>query len=501
MDALTLKKAFESKKSFAVPARLIEPDLDKIRAMMGRTIHARSIEIMHPTLPVEVDAYLFPGTIKGKSCRKLLFGEQHLLSFKGEFELFEARTDDRIIPIVIPTEHRFVAHDIESIQKMDMRQNMEPHEQGDQPRALAWTFYQQDLILFSRLTGYKIEFEPIVIGGREEQTEEKDSLYLSVTIPNGDVSTRYAQVLFGHRMTKKGDWEPIYNPTRGRGFIIQDPAGEAVAQIIGRTANILFPIFSTFHEYGSREIFQKTLVAIWKTWRAIKKKKLKPYKEASGFHAFARHVVPRFSLSMNIWVDLLKEKQSDIQHTIRRLESLYRQEMEYRDNIEYFSNDERLKKQIQRVKADFLSIKRHPLTQRVYICDKGVQVETKLVRIEHEGKTYDIGRFVIRFGGAGELTIWPIEMKHLLQVPHPHIRKGGIPCFGTASSAIAKATGQLRFADAYHLIAQWITSYTPATVSTPIEEWRTPENDETIEQLLPQLTPPKNLLEEDENAE
>jgi hypothetical protein len=166
------------------------------------------------------------------------------------------------------------------------------------------------------------------------------------------------------------------------------------------------------------------------------------------------------------------ETLDDIERTQKRLHALYALLREYRAGWRRMDSDRTFVETFRRLPEDLAHIKAMPQVDHVALADEGINIHLKPVIMEWEGKRYRMGRFVVRFGVFGTVSVWCVESTHPYRVPHPHINRDGIWCFGNATDAIAKASAELRLAKAATYLIAWLTKgYDPDLALTKIETW------------------------------
>jgi len=90
---------------------------------------------------------------------------------------------------------------------------------------------------------------------------------------------------------------------------------------------------------------------------------------------------------------------------------------------------------------------------------------TSPIQIVHEGRTFDLGRFMVSVDRSGQVTIEHETKDHPF---HPHIKDGSI-CFGTIREDIPKLVGMERYAMAFQVLYEFLSSYNPNDKYNKIE--------------------------------
>lgn len=81
---------------------------------------------------------------------------------------------------------------------------------------------------------------------------------------------------------------------------------------------------------------------------------------------------------------------------------------------------------------------------------------TTPIKIEHEGKVFDLGQFVVSIKRDGTLAIEHPVKSHPY---HPHISSGGSICLGAIRNDIPKLIGMERYAMVFQVIYEFLGSY------------------------------------------
>ncbi len=463
----TLEERFERGAAFAVPLHLVAPRMDALRAVFGKKLRPRAMVVdglFH------VDVCVFPGRMAGIKTRDRLFGSGGPFAGLGATIAIEAKDQVRVLPLILPA--------IAEVEFQDMDpQTADPKERIKERREMdvAAHAYMPSLALFARLSGWKVVWHGCVAESLLPYRTEPRVLHLVFgSVPPGDAGESVRQCAFGLYIEQQRRWLTHRLPARGRGHVVLDEDHEPAIQIVDQMAYILFPVVSFYHGIESEEIFRRMLAALNKTLREIDRGTLKPMGRASRPQDIRARMEQQVSLAPRYWKGRITEQEKKIEHLREQLALAYGALREVTLLAEGISGSERMQAAMARIPEDCKRIRQHPSVTAVYVCDDGLHVETDLIVIKHNGLNYPIGRFVIRFGVGGDLSLWAIEARSCLGASHPHCALGN-PCFGTAGDAIARASGELRYADCVDMVLRWLSSYSPETATFPIEEGWTEE--------------------------
>lgn len=458
---------FSAGKPFALPWHLVQPHAERVAQHLGCTVRPREAKVEG----LVVDVVVFPGKLKGRETSELLSDlVPGPMPHPSNRAFFRAELGNRFLVCIAgePCSEIFFQKEATDDEERK-RPSRQPHVQAvlklELDRVACLTGQFLVLNMASELPCPPLPVEP----GRVD--------ILLGSIPPGEYTHRYVRKAFGLCLEHEGKEVWVRNPTKGRGVVVKDDQGEAVVQIIDRTVYFLYPVTSYYHQGVTEALFRHGLVRAMNALRDMERGKLLPPKPEFGLAPFVAMVQEDTDGRAAHFRKRIKEVETEIDSLRSQLESQYRQLLEFRAAAAQEQNQTLHADVLKRVPSDYRRLKRLPLVGRVYMCEGGLQVETREIVVAHEGVRYPTGRFIVRFSRTGVLSIWAIETRHPDGVPHPHLRKYGSPCFGTASEAISRAAGEIRYADAMELILRWLTEgYAPEVASTKIETWPREEN-------------------------
>jgi hypothetical protein len=335
----------------------------------------------------------------------------------------------------------------------------------------AYAEYRRILGRLSLLTG-GVEFHFHGDKGRVSAPEAFDKSKVHVFTncgPPGEYTDRYVATAFGKTIRDDGLAANCRGPTKGRGTVLRDGETEVV-QMLGNNWYVLLTTMSTFH-VGSSEIFSKIVALAWNSYRGALMSKPRMEKAATRgeYVEIATKWVDAIMAKQTDHVADLEKKIADLQQS---LAFYYRVKREGEQAIEHFRSAPHLQEARRRVPKDFRRISAHPDVAKVAVVEGGIHVLTRHFIVEHKDEKYSVGDFVIRLDELGGISVWGERTDHPDGVPHPHISKDGIACFGNATEAISKAMAYHRYGDAVELVLRWLRlGYTPELAANKIEEW------------------------------
>lgn len=326
---------------------------------------------------------------------------------------------------------------------------------------------------FSRKTGMKIDFHHSGSIVREPFVDTPGKLHIfSNAGPPGDFALHFLYDVFGMYLTDSRTGPNCRQDSRGRGLVLMD-GDVPVGQIVGTNIYLFIPTVKFFHEPASGAIFRQLLELAWgglrKAAAAEEPNALSARKSQDAFVACGSGWITNWSTSCQ---KLANETDQQIRVLQKQLASLLRDKRSFEISAQAFVQSTDVAEAIDRLPKDFRRLQRNSNVARVAIKEEGIHIETKLLHAEHGGKTYVLGRYVIRIDRSGAVNVWCEQTLHPTGVPHPHIQKDGGTCYGNAIEAISKLASQHRYADTVELVLRWlIAGYTPALALVKIEEW------------------------------
>lgn len=457
----TLSKQFLSGAAFAVPLSFLGDHRATVETLLGRRLRSRVISVEG----YEIEGVAIPGRIHGSLTQPLLFGATGPFA-ETPLTFFEARVRRRLMPLVTSEAARVEIHaDLLIGDEERMKQARRMRSTAD--------LYQPMLEEASRLTGWKIVFHVSAPSSLPPFPDDETTLHLLPgCTPPGQRGEQWMLRIFGLKIDDKGEWVKSQKPTRGRGIVVQDEDGSSVVQLLNRTAYVLFPVISLYHGRESLEIFQRTLRALWNRLRREPGARACDAVAGRNRKAFVTTLTKQALDTPTFWNERIAQYDRDIAEAQERLRLLNQTRREVLNIAEAAKKADLFTQTVTRLPEDHRRITCHPDVACVYTRDGGVHVETRLITQTYRGNRYLLGRYTIRIGSAGEVSVWGIETRHPGGIPHPHLARSGVACFGTASDAIIGAAGELRYADCILCILRWLKEgYTPESAETKIEEW------------------------------
>lgn len=292
--------------------------------------------------------------------------------------------------------------------------------------------------------------------------------------PAGDVDQTDLSHACGIRLQERGRYLAFWGPTRGIGTKIIDEQKNIIGQIVDGTVYLFIPTpgRASFLFEGSegRELYKRCIERALKTLRkGCKEPKSKKIVQLDDYRAFVDasfETMPMLLGARKALVDL------EIQTTTEKLRTLYTEKETYSRLAALEKERTDVEKREHPVR-DWPRIKKHPLVERVFVVEgEALHVQTRRIIAEHNGKHFDMGRYIIRLTIGGTPSIWAVDSTHPKRVAHPHISAQSVVCFGNVTTSVTQAAGEGRIADALDIIFRWLTEgYDPNLADAKIEEW------------------------------
>jgi hypothetical protein len=289
----------------------------------------------------------------------------------------------------------------------------------------------------------------------------------AMSSPSGETDTAVAETIFGLPITRDRETVLLHKPTAGRGVALSDGFGNSVIQVLNGNVYFLVPTINCYHGEVSLIIMRKLIAlavaglfleteSAGKNTRKEIRSAIREHAEAVAF-AFKREIA-----LVRMRIERAQKEQMTAERMLVEMEEGWR----ICASPQFVRNRE--KTILDAVKA----IAKMPLVRSWYFREGGLHVETRRIAITHKGRRYDLGRFVLRFGERGAVSVWNEQPTHPKGVPHPHISAENGACFGSATRAIAKACAEMHYAEATRIILSWLTDgYAKETALVKLEEW------------------------------
>lgn len=271
--------------------------------------------------------------------------------------------------------------------------------------------------------------------------------------------------------------------SKGYGYVVTDDNDRRIAQIVGSTIYFFVPVSQKYLHLlaGKRvDIFRIVLTCAWKAMvlnefdfsRNI----------ISSENEFIEYQNTMYSNLEKGKSDHLEKIDKDIENCSRNLRDLILSrklligdatrdfaKISKEDSIsswEKLSNHQFI---------DFLEIPE----------DDCLHVHTKFILVpDDDGCIRNLGKFIIRIAGFGDVFIWSKCIIHPEGVPHPHISKCGSVCFGNVSLEINRLAAEYKHPELITLIMSWLVEgYEANLADAKLGEWPLADEINTVQIL------------------
>lgn len=282
--------------------------------------------------------------------------------------------------------------------------------------------------------------------------------------PQHGSDKKYVRGVFGH--VRSGDRHMrTFAPTPDRGLVINDEAGTAVVQVVGRKVFLLAD-FLTLDEPWTASALARALyegVRVAKdgrldddgdavTWRSALDAEREKYVTLCLERVDARRV----SIEKEI-----EGYDAGISDAGKKIAELVRKRHAAAQALSRLVSEERVA-EAERLRKEFdaLAAAKPVLAVRAYA--DHVEADTRTVFITHMGRRYEIGRFRISITERGDLTLRNLSNTASgTHCEHPHVRDRR-PCLGNLSESVGKLLGERDYALVINMLFRFLESYSPA---------------------------------------
>lgn len=293
--------------------------------------------------------------------------------------------------------------------------------------------------------------------------------------PAGAAGYRRSNQLCGIPLDQRGYFVYHRDAAAGRGIILRDENDVAFAQVVENVIYLLVPVHSVealrlLDTKRGPGLLERAFVPAWNALVAPTKEQAPPRRRLST--AEAMELFTRETLDMQERVNhaLLKDKKERVEKTL----AAYLEALRDLETIRMFADtaSKRTEADAAQVVDDWKRLLAHPLVAGIEAMDGFMHLRTRALTLEHEGRRYRLGSYVIRFSPHDGVSIWSKTPTHPERIPHPHISSDGTICFGNVTRVIHEDVVALRFGSAAETVLRWLTEgYDPARADTKIEQW------------------------------
>ena len=425
-------------------------------------VTAKRVDAQVGLLKVPSWLVILRGGLSGRETRflnliKLIFAADS----QETFETIPVRVGDHFHLMVLRVNVDYIVNTVERQAEVNSRQH--------RAEVRACAAYSNLLRRLAQVTGRSVTFHHGRAGVQLPNLDREGIHIYTNSYPVGlNNANRPISAAFGLNLTEDGREVVARHPTLGRGVVMKDGDEQDMIQVVDNNWYLLLPTMSHFNESTSLEIFER-LLALGLEASERRSVMLKQ----SGRRDYLTGMKTNLGKRARHFEDRVKEAEVQIERLQRQLlmeEQKLREFILMRDAWRKYEAG-----QFRRLgrKRDFERLVAHPLIDRFYLIDDGfLQICTKPIVIEHEGRLYRMGKFIITLNGWQEVGMHCVHSPHPRGVQHVHIGASGDPCFGNAGRAITEALADFRIADAIYYMLSWLTQgYSPELAEVKIEEW------------------------------
>lgn len=246
------------------------------------------------------------------------------------------------------------------------------------------------------------------------------------------------------------------------GFVIDDTAGVAVAEVVGGT---LYVLFDLPHGTNAGLLMRKILEEVVRTNALTAVKTMQPPNQRDLYIVQCRR---RFAQVMQAVTGDIAIKETEVAEVSARLTTLTRELEALRQQAHKLEADkDTWKNQMaERFGAEYDKLTLTPHVKTVVVTPRMVTVHTDTIFLEHGGKRYELGNYCIRISSDGRLTITNERVRELTgqtYYQHPHIFDNGADrnvCLGNIGPGIMKLIGSYEYAVAVQILIRFLHTVT-----------------------------------------
>lgn len=294
--------------------------------------------------------------------------------------------------------------------------------------------------------------------------------------PLGVSEEQRSTTLCGVKLDQRGYYLHHCGPAMGRGIILKDDEGNTFAQVVNGVIYLLLPVrlkqaFQLLDSKSGAGLFKKAFVPAWNALiapSAEQRTKRRVLWNDEEIAVYSAATIKAQTASTEV---LLAVKRTTVDTAYRA----YQEALRDLESVRVYSEAvrSRTERDIRQVTEDWKRLLTHPQVATVYAENEAIYVETRVLHVEHAGKRYRIGAFVIRLSFVDDVGIWcKKRSEHKRGITHPHISGEGAICFGNVTRSINEDLVACRIGSAAETILRWLTDgYDHVRASTKIEEW------------------------------
>ena len=289
--------------------------------------------------------------------------------------------------------------------------------------------------------------------------------------PPGDVAVLERRSLCGVQLQENGEELREYGHAQGYGALVYDDESVVVAQIIDSTIYLFVPLDRELMLSPSGgNLFARAAVFAWNAYlEGATPVHVEPIDTVEEYINHAQKLQAKHVSAVDVIISDIDDR---VRTAMRRIEELRREQLIFRAvkrGLESVASSETREDDLT---AQFDALKANTLLARFGYLDAAFQVETVDLIAEHDGVHRLLGSYGIRIEYAGKVHVWALRSAHPYGIPHPHISKKGVVCFGNLTQAIVQSASEQDIPTAVGFVIRWLLEgYNPRSADTSIEEW------------------------------
>lgn len=297
------------------------------------------------------------------------------------------------------------------------------------------------------------------------------------TRPSATEKGHWVKVVYGREY--KGDGNKLIAPVEGRGKIIRDEHGNAVAQVIGRNIfTLVYNILTAEADWADEALSNTIAVGITsilsKEDEGDREALTDVWRENLDDHrrSYIRMALAKFRVEEGQIERDIDECNEAVSKARKALASGIRQKKDFQVRLHNL-RDGPLRLREEELVKEFDQLAASPYVTGVECRDGYIDIYTRPIFIDHDGSRYEIGRFRLRLNDTGHIGIDNVDnTADSTGWHHPHISSRSGPCFGNLNESLGKYLADRQFAVVVSLLYRFLEQYNPHGGVEDIRHWK-----------------------------
>ncbi len=277
----------------------------------------------------------------------------------------------------------------------------------------------------------------------------------------------------------------------GRGRVLRDSEGRAVAEIVNRNVYVLFNLLGQDGVLRSlllRRLLDLSLPRLLKELRTLSPLELDPLqatletlrqeteaaatawdrqRQAKVRQLYLQECRSRVHEETAFLEQEMRLTEANLEEYARRITTETRRLYAYKQRLNTLRGSPSANEQYLR---DLDQLKALPEVREVQTQDGRITVFTAPLQAEHDGREFHLGSYRMEISFAGEIRIRNLT-DAVGAYDHPHIYQGR-PCLGNIREGVAKMIGEYQFVAAVFVLLDFLKTINPKDWRIPIVYWR-----------------------------